>query len=156
MGRKGMTLIEIMIVVALIAIMAAVAAAIYRPYIRKARRSDAFTVLKACYTAQQMYRAEHGEYCNMTESGDGFVCSDNITLSGCERRVPEDSPYYLVDGRRYDNGTFSIWANPTGSQEDDEWSFCINQDGDEYVAKDPNASGPCPGGNWELKGWEKI
>ena len=142
MGRKGMTLIEIMIVVALIAIMAAVATAIYRPYIKKARRSDAFTALKACYTAQEMYRAENGQYA--TSFSD---------LSGCNSTSAGD--HYTLSLVADANGTwFSVIADPQGSQAGD-YAFCINENGDEYYGSD-GASGRCPGGNWTLTEWEKL
>ena len=148
MGRKGMTLIEIMIVVALIAIMAAVATAIYRPYIRKARRSDAFTALKACYTAQEMYKAENGRY------------SDNQSaLSGCPTQVPQDDPYYLIQlvPDPSGNGTwFSFVAVPQGSQAED-LAFCIDEEGREYWSENATVSRCCPTCSpWQQQEWERL
>lgn len=142
MGRRGMTLVELMIVVALIAIMAAVAAAIYRPYIRKARRSDAFTALKACYTAQQMYRAEHGRYATSFDD-----------LSGCDSTSAGD--HYDIDLIAHANGTwFSFIADPQGSQAGD-YALCIDENGNEYYGDD-GTSGRCPGGNWTEGDWERL
>ena len=147
MGRKGMTLIEIMIVVALIAIMAAVAVGIYRPYIRKARRSDAFSALKACYAAQEMYKAEHGRYaCSFDDlpGCDNTSAGEYYTLS-----LVSDSVNSTCNG-----SWFSVIADPKGGQAGD-FAFCINEEGKEYYGDD-GASGRCPGGNWTECEWEKL
>lgn len=147
MGRRGMTLIEILVVLAVLAILAAVAVAVYRPYVRKARRGDAFVALKTCYSAQEMYRAENGRY----------ACSFD-DLSGCSAQSAGDH-YEVVgvfDGNGSDcNGSwFSFIADPKGSQAGD-YAFCIDEEGREYYGTD-GTSGRCPGGNWTQKAWESL
>ncbi|MBF0118221.1 MAG: prepilin-type N-terminal cleavage/methylation domain-containing protein [Desulfobacterales bacterium] len=61
-NRKGFTLIELMIVVAIIGILAAIAIPNFRNYQLKAKRSEAPTNLKAIKVSEESYRAESGTY----------------------------------------------------------------------------------------------
>ena len=58
----GFTLIEIMIAVALVAILAAVALPTFQNSIRKSRRTDAFTALTAVQQAQERWRGNNPAY----------------------------------------------------------------------------------------------
>ena len=58
----GFTLIELMIVVALIGILAAIAVPAYKEYARKARRADAKQALVALQLQQEKWRASRVQY----------------------------------------------------------------------------------------------
>lgn len=58
----GFTLIELMIVVAILGILSAVAYPSYQNYIRKSRRADAHTLLQAAQLAQEKWRLNHVDY----------------------------------------------------------------------------------------------
>lgn len=60
--QVGFTLIEVMIVVAIIGILAAIAWPSYLNYIREARRSDAIAALTAVQLAQEKFRANNTSY----------------------------------------------------------------------------------------------
>ncbi len=62
MNRKGMTLIELLIVITIVAILAAIAVPLYTGYMVRARRADAKTALEQIRASQEMRRAEYGEY----------------------------------------------------------------------------------------------
>lgn len=78
MNKKvnGFTLIEVMIVVAIVGILAAVAIPSYLDSLRKSRRSDATTSLTRIQLAQETYRLNHATYGNITDLGIGTSSSD--------------------------------------------------------------------------------
>ena len=76
MKRKqhGVTLIELMIVIAIVGLLASIAIPAYRRYVVRANRTDAKTALQQ--TAQQLERC----YTNSTPYAyDGTVCAAAVT-----------------------------------------------------------------------------
>ena len=61
-GKEGFTLLEVMTVVVIVGILAAVAIPAYLNNVTRSRRSDAFNALETVRAAQEMYRAENGGY----------------------------------------------------------------------------------------------
>lgn len=67
-SNKGMTLIEVLTVVVIVGILAAIAIPVYTNYMQRARRVDAKTALEQLRAGQEMRRAEKGGYStNLTE-----------------------------------------------------------------------------------------
>jgi len=62
MEHKGFTLIELMIVVAIVAFLAALSIPNYFRYLSKAQQTEVALNLASLHAAQQAYWAEHGEY----------------------------------------------------------------------------------------------
>lgn len=71
MKNSGFTLIELMIVVAIIAFLAVIAMPTMTKYLAKAKRAEAYMNLNAAYTAQKLYRAEHGSYATVLRGAGG-------------------------------------------------------------------------------------
>lgn len=62
MKRSGFTLIELMVVVAIIGLLAVIAIPSFTGYIAKAKRAEAYINLSSLYAAEKAYWAEHGTY----------------------------------------------------------------------------------------------
>ena len=68
-GQKGFTLIELMIVVAIIGILAAIAIPNFLTYQLKSRQAEAKTNLQAIKTSEVAFQAERGCYIGITAEG---------------------------------------------------------------------------------------
>ncbi len=61
-NKKGFTLIELMIVLAIIAILATIAVPMYQRYIERARNAAAQSLLKQLALSEEAYNVDHGQY----------------------------------------------------------------------------------------------
>jgi prepilin-type N-terminal cleavage/methylation domain-containing protein len=64
--RRGFTLLEMMIVVVVVGILAAIAIPSFRAYLYRSRTSEAYTFLAEIRQRQESYRAEFGQYCSVS------------------------------------------------------------------------------------------
>ena len=83
-SNNGFTLVELMITVAILAILAAVAIPAYSNYINRAKQSDAIIGLKAAQMAQEQYYSENNSYSSKIDLLPGFSDgnTDNSFVKG--------------------------------------------------------------------------
>ena len=83
-NQKGFTLIELMIVIAIIGILAAIAIPQFSAYRKRSYNSAAQSDLRNAATAQEAYQVDEQTYCTtegtLTGSTYGFFQSTNVTF----------------------------------------------------------------------------
>ncbi len=67
-ANAGFTLLELMIVVAIIGILSAIAIPSFRSYLYRSRTAEAVTFLGEIRQRQEAYRAEFGQFCSVSGS----------------------------------------------------------------------------------------
>lgn len=121
-SSKGFTLIEVMIVAAILAILVAIAVPSYKIFVTKASRTEATSFLLEAAGEQQRFYTENNRYASaMTEMGYG---SDQIET---------ETGLYTVSVTASSPSSFTLTAAPlaSGSQATDTdcGSFTINSGG---------------------------
>ena len=119
---SGMTLIELLIVVAIVGILAAVAGPAWNDQVIKSRRADARNTLLAAQIEQEQYRANNLTYAtSMSAMGMGSFDSTS-------------RDYYRLEVVSADATSFLITATPNGNQANDSTCnvFAVRQTGPEH------------------------
>lgn len=110
--HRGFTLVELMVVVTVVAILAAIALPAYRDQVRRANRSEGQSMLQNAAAAQERFFSNNNTYsANMTQLG--FIANPAISENG----------YYSVSAAACAGGVIAtcyvVTAQNQGGQEDD-------------------------------------
>jgi len=117
---QGFTLIELMIVVAVVALLAVVALPSYQSSVRRAHRTEAKASLSAAAQMMERYLTEKGSYASATLGGSTGVYPDR-----------SENGYYALSLSNLGASTFTLSAVPQGSQASDECgTFTLTQRGE--------------------------
>ncbi|NRB38253.1 MAG: prepilin-type N-terminal cleavage/methylation domain-containing protein [Pseudomonadales bacterium] len=111
--NSGFTLIELMIVVAIIAILAALALPSYNAQITKTRRTDAMAALTSFANAMERHATDNGSYL-----GAGTVAGNTGAPTIFATQVPldGDAKYYNLTIDAATATSFTLKATPIGVQ----------------------------------------
>jgi type IV pilus assembly protein PilE len=127
----GFTLMELMIVIAIIGILAAIAYPSYQDKIQKSRRADATGALLGFASAMERHATVKNNYCNAGGAGganDAVACPDGDatndtgtpTIYATTSPVDGGEAYYNLTISAASATAFTLTATPTGKQATDK------------------------------------
>jgi type IV pilus assembly protein PilE len=122
--QTGVTLIELLTVVVIVAILASIAVPTYRSYVLRSQRTDATTALLRIQSGEEKFLVQNGKYSDKldTAPGDGGLGLTKVSEQG----------FYNLNVQLTATGyTATAAAVATQSQKDDKTcqTFSINEAG---------------------------
>ena len=119
-SNKGVTFIELIIVIVVVGILAAIAIPVYTSYMQRGRRTDAKTALEQLRAAQEMRRAEQGGY-----STDATL-NELVTTWGVQSNPVGDYNLQFAAGFVLNLNSFTAQATPFTARQLSDGSLFIN------------------------------
>ena len=113
---KGFTLIELMVVVAIVAILAAVVLPAYQDSIRKSKRADAQGALMSFANAMERHFTSNGTYLGAGTTGGNTGAP---TIFATKSPVDGNSTIYNLTIKAVTASTYTLLASPVGGQASD-------------------------------------
>lgn len=133
LGQHGFTLIEVMVTVAIVAILASVAMPAYTAYIQRSRVPAGLDALQSYFTRMEQRFQDSGNYAN---------------AAACAVAVPVVQNYVI--SCVVDPAGATYVATATGSGTLSGYAYTINSTGTRTTAAHPK--GLPPGNCWSIKG----
>ena len=147
-AARGFTIIELLIVIVIVSILAALAIPSYRQYVMRTHRTVAKVALQDLLTRQESYAVDHKSYATdfdrLGVAGSGAVSVAYVTSDGVISRNVSNALYSFalkkntgsaVNSCAFDASPtalgFSLTATPVGNNADTQCgSLCITSNGD--------------------------
>lgn len=104
-GKRGFSLIELLIVVLIIAILTILSSIIYSNYVRSGRRADGMDATSSIALAEERYRSNNSTYGTLTQAWSGGTSSP--------------AGYYTMAVSSNTATGYTITATATGDQAND-------------------------------------
>jgi prepilin-type N-terminal cleavage/methylation domain-containing protein len=114
--KQGFSLVELMVVIAIIGIVASIGIPRYKIFQAKARQAEAKVNLKLIYTLQQAYYSDSDKYASFAKLGEKYNCDSQTKMAKDPNPKPgEDIGLRLsnCDKLRY---TYSVEVKKSGSE----------------------------------------
>jgi len=140
--HKGFTLIELMIVVAVIGILASIALPSYEDYVKRARRADAKSAILSIQLAQEKHRANCPIYASGFRASAPADPNDYCTDNQIVHPTVSSDGYYNLSLTGTSATAYTATAAPTGAQTSDTEcaNFIINANSVQTVSGSESAS----------------
>lgn len=139
---EGFSLIELLIVISIIGILAAVAIPKLQAYLRQGRETAAIQSLQEIHRAQASFYSTRGKFTTLKDLVEADLLNKNYgegkTISG-----------YTYTSTEVTNNTFTIHAD-RASAGDGYRDFNITEKGDVYYVENRAANGTVPRGQGQL------
>jgi type IV pilus assembly protein PilA len=152
--RGGFTLIELMIVVAIIGILAAIAIPNFLRFQLKAKSSEGKTNIAAIRTAEESYFAEYGRYVSADPSPPGIADNAKTNFAHANPGLGFDQVGWSPEGQVYffysveintDGDAFTAAAHADIDNDDDPqyWGYAKDGTGGPLDGKSHGVYGTC-------------